>query len=302
MQKRLAELEKDPVANKDAIAQVQMELQTNQYLSQIVGVSDEQEELEQKLQEEQERLVGYEQLKAEMEAQKLQAEASALSTYQKENLSASERLNIMNYEKAQKDYEEAAKGITADFDGIIVELSAMEGLPVGENQQLLTLASTNKVKVSIGVGKFDLEKLKEGQKAEIEIFGNTYTGKVVKIDKMATASSNGFYQVGAEIVIDNPDDRIILGLDAKVKILTESVEDVLLVPVEALNADRQGDFVYVAENGLAVRRDVICGISSTEFIEIKEGITESDKVIVSSLAGTVEEGMVVTDMTGMTTD
>lgn len=302
LQKRLAELEKDPVANKDAIAQVQMELQTNQYLSQIVGVSDEQEELEQKLQEEQERLVGYEQLKAEMEAQKLQAEASALSTYQKENLSASERLNIMNYEKAQKDYEEAAKGIAADFDGIIVELSAMEGLPVGENQQLLTLASTDKVKVSIGVGKFDLEKLKEGQKAEIEIFGNTYTGKVVKIDKMATASSNGFYQVGAEIVIDNPDDRIVLGLDAKVKILTESVEDVLLVPVEALNADRQGDFVYVAENGLAVRRDVICGISSTEFIEIKEGITESDKVIVSSLAGTVEEGMVVTDMTGMTTD
>lgn len=299
LQKQLMELQKDPIANEEAITQIQMDLQTNQYLSQIAGTSDEQEKLQEKLEEEQERLAGYEQYKAEMEAQKNQAEATALTGYQKENLSASERLNLISYEKAQKDYEKADLGISADFDGIITELTVMEGMPVGENQQILTLASTDKVKVTITLGKFDLAKMKVGQSAEIEIFDNIYTGKVAKIDKMATASANGFYQVGAEIVIDNPDDKIVLGLDAKVKILVESVENVLLIPVEAMNADREGDFVYVAENGVAVRRDVVSGISSTEFIEIKEGITENDKIIVSSLAGTIEEGMVVTDMAGM---
>ncbi len=298
LQKQLMELQKDPVANEEAITKIQIDLQTNQYLAQIAGASDEQEKLAEKLQEEQERLAGYEQYKAEMEAQKNQAEATALSSYQKENLSASEQLNLMSYEKAQKDYEVASQGISADFDGIVTELAVMEGMPVGENMQLLTLASTDKVKVTIGLGKFDLAKLNEGQTAEIKIFDNTYTGRVSKIDKMATAGANGFYQVGAEIEIDNPDDRIVLGLDAKVKILTESVEDVLLIPVEAMNADRQGDFIYVVEDGVAVRRDVVCGISSTEFIEIKEGITEYDKVIISSLVGTIEEGMVVTDMSG----
>ena len=53
----------------------------------------------------QEKLADYEQYKAEMEAQKKQSEASALTSYQKENLSASEQLNLMNYESAQKDYE-----------------------------------------------------------------------------------------------------------------------------------------------------------------------------------------------------
>lgn len=302
LQQRLEELEKDPITNKDEIAQIQSDLKTNQYLAQIAGVSDEQEDLEEKLEEEQERLAGYEQYKAEMEAQKTQAEVSALSSYQKENLSASERLNLMSYEKAQRDYENAEKGISADFDGIVMELSVMEGVPVGENQQILALANTNKVKVSISVGKFDLEKLAIGQAAEIDIFGNTYTGKLAKIDKMATASGNGFYLVGAEIEIDNPDDRIVLGLDAKVKILTESVENVLLIPVEAMNADKQGDFVYVVEGDVVVRRDVVCGISSAEFIEIKEGISEEDKVIVSSVTGTIEEGMVVMDMAGVTTE
>ena len=298
LQKQLMELQKDPVANEEAITQIQMDMQTNQYLAQIAGTSDEQEKLAEKLLEEQERLAGYEQYKAEMEAQKIQAEATALTSFQKENLSASERLNLMSYEKAQKDYEAAKQGVFADFDGIVSELTVMEGMPIGENQQLMTIASTDKVKVTISLGKFDLAKLREGQTAEITIFDNVYTGKVSKIDKMATASSNGFYQVGAEVVIDNPDDKIILGLDAKVKILVDSAEDVLLIPVEAMNADKQGDFVYVMEDGVAVRRDVVSGISSTEFIEIKEGITENDKIIVSSLMGTIEEGMVVTDMAG----
>lgn len=302
LQKQLMELQKDPVTNAEAIKQIQMDMQTNEYLAQIAGTSDEQEKLQEKLQEEQERLAGYEQYKAEMEAQRQQAEAAALTSYQKENLSASEQLNLMSYERAQKDFEVANQGISADFDGIITELTVMEGMPVAESVQLLTLASTDKVKVTVGLGKFDLAKVKVGQSAEIEIFGNIYTGKVTKIDKMATASTNGFYQVGAEIAIDAPDENIVLGLDAKVKILTEAVEDVLLIPVEAMNADKAGDFIYVVENGMAVRRDVVSGISSTEFIEIKEGIAENDKVILSSLVGTIEEGMVVTDMAGMITE
>ena len=299
LQKQLIELEKDPITNAEKITQIQMEMQTIQYLSQVAGTPEEQQKLQEKIMEEEERLAGYEQLKAEMEAQKQQAEASALTSFQKENLSASEQLNLMNYESAKKDYEIANQGIVADFDGIVTELAVWEGMPVGESMQLLTLANTDKMKVTISLGKFDLSKIQIGQTAEIEIFDKTYTGTVTKVDKMAIVSSQGFPQVGAEITIDNPDDAIVMGLDAKVKIRTNSVENALMIPVEAMNADKEGDFVYVMEDGVVVRKNVVSGISSTEFIEIKEGITENDKVIVSSMAGTIEEGMVVTEMSGM---
>lgn len=299
LQKQLIELQKDPVTNADAITQIQMDMQTNQYLSQIAGASDEQEKLQEKLVEEQERLAGYEQYKAEMEAQKQQAEATALTSYQKENLSASEQLNLMNYESAQKDFEVAQKGIYAEFEGIVTELAVMEGMPVAENMQMLTIANTDKVKVTINLGKYDMAKTKVGQTAEITILDNTYNGTITKIDKMATPSSNGGFLVGAEVAIEKPDENIILGLDAKVKILVNTSENVLLLPVEALNADKNGDFVYIIENGLVARKDVVTGISSTEFIEIKEGLTENDKVILSSIMGMVEEGMPATDMSAM---
>ena len=103
LQKQLVELQKDPIANAEKILQIQTEMETNQYISQTAGPSEEQEKLEEKLQAEQERLADYEQYKAEMDAQKKQAEASALTSYQKENLSASEQINLMNYETIPED-------------------------------------------------------------------------------------------------------------------------------------------------------------------------------------------------------
>ena len=66
----------------------------------------------------------------------------------------------------------------------------------------------------------------------------------------------------------------------------------LVLPIAAIYADKEGDFVYVEENGIAVRRNIVTGISSSEYIEIKDGLTTSDKVIVSSQV-ILEDGMAV---------
>jgi len=76
---------------------------------------------------------------------------------------------------------------------------------------------------------------------------------------------------------------------------TDKAEYVLLIPVMALNADKTGDFVYVEENGIVVRKDIVTGISTTEHIEVKEGLSADDKVIVSSFTS-IEEGMAVLSM------
>ena len=101
--------------------------------------------------------------------------------------------------------------------------------------------------------------------------------------------------VGVEVHLTNPDDKIILGLDAKLTVHTDSAQNTLLIPVEAINADKDGDFLYVVENGCVARRPVTCGISSDEYTEILDGITEEDEIIVSSITGeSLEEGMAVT--------
>ena len=68
-----------------------------------------------------------------------------------------------------------------------------------------------------------------------------------------------------------------------------------MIPVEAINADKNGDFLYVIENGMVVKRTITCGISSDEYTEVLDGITEEDQIIVNSLTGiSLEEGMAVT--------
>ena len=109
---------------------------------------------------------------------------------------------------------------------------------------------------------------------------------------MATKNASGSSVVQALIHIDNPDDGIFLGIEAKVVIHIAESHDALLIPVEVINADTKGSFVYVVENGVVTRKDIVTGISSDTYTEVLDGLLAGDAVIVDS--STVEEGMNVT--------
>lgn len=250
-------------------------------------------ELEEKISEEQDKLNGYKEYKSEMESQKAASENGVLNAHQKSELEANHEISAMTAEEAFKDYNYATGGVTAEFNGIVTEMTAVEGSTVTEGTSLLTLSNSDKVKVDISVTKYDLEKLAVGQSAEITVSGHTYEGEIVKINKMATANASGTPVVGAEVRINNPDENIYLGIEAKVLINTQNAVQVMMLPVECVNADKEGDFVYIVENSVVARRNVTTGISSDTYIEIKEGLTEGEAVISSVTTG-IAEGMTVT--------
>ena len=99
--------------------------------------------------------------------------------------------------------------------------------------------------------------------------------------------------VGAEIQIKNPDSNIFLGVEAKVKINTSVAKQVLVVPIEVVNSDKEGDFVYVVEDGVLMKRSIVTGISSDSYCEVKEGLNEGDQVV-SNVTVDMVEGMSVT--------
>ena len=109
---------------------------------------------------------------------------------------------------------------------------------------------------------------------------------------MAAANSQGTPVVGAEVHIKNPDDNIFLGVEAKLVIHTASAENVVTIPVEIVNADKQGEFCYVVEDGVVTMRRITTGISSDSMVEVKEGLKDGDQ-IVYDVTGTVMEGMKV---------
>lgn len=198
---------------------------------------------------------------------------------------------------AEKKYDEALNGIVAGFNGVISDLSVVEGASVQEGAQLMVLESFDNVCVEFQASKYALETLALGQPAEITISGKDYHGTVSKINHVAEANSSGTPMVAVRVHIDNPDENIFLGIDAKVKILTASEKGVLQAPVEAVNVDSQGSFCYVIDNGILVKKYVTTGISSETYIQIKDGLKENQEIVTTSVYGIgLDEGMTVTGM------
>ena len=267
----------------------------NSYVQSIAGSSDYVVNMQNEIASVQEHIEECETYKAKMQAQKDAGEGSILNGYQSKGYAADRDLAQLTYKEAEEQYYSAKKGIVADFDGIVTECTGVSGASVAEGAQLITLESSQNVKVSFDASKSDVAKLAIGQKVDITISGNKYEGEISKINRMATLNASNTPMVGVEVHLTNPDDKIILGLDAKLTVHTNSAQDTLLIPVEAINADKNGDFLYVIENGMVVKRAITCGISSDEYTEVLDGITEEDQIIVNSLTGiSLEEGMAVT--------
>lgn len=278
---------------EEQIRDVNVQISRNAYLQGIANSTDYVADMEQEIADVQERIADYEEYKARMESQKSGSEGLVMDSYDRQQYAADNELASLSYDEAEEEYYAAKKGVCAEFDGIVTECNAVEGATVADGTQLLTLESIENVNVSFYSSKYDVVKLKVGQKVDVTISDNIYQGEVCKINHMASSDESGTPMVGAQVRLLNPDDNIILGLDAKLTIYTSEANNALLIPVEAVNADKSGDFLYVVENGMVVRKPIVCGISSDTYTEVVEGITEEDQIILTSYS-TIEEGMKVT--------
>lgn len=247
-----------------------------------------------------EMLADYKEYRSEMKAQKNTAEAGEMTSGAKEELEANNQTNEIQAKDSLESLEAAETGITADFNGVVTEVGAVEGSSVTVGTQLLKLESTEEVMVKISVTKYDLDKIALGQKAVVTIGGKEYQGEVSKINKMAEKNASGAAVVGTEIKILNPDSDVILGVEAKVVISTAKEADVVLVPTEAVNVDMDGEFVYVVEENILVKKRIVTGISSDTMVQVTEGLGE-DEQLVTNVTADMEEGMTVMVMPQMIT-
>ena len=237
-------------------------------------------------------------LLAEYKAEKQSAEAEVRSlegtvtnSYDRENLDLNDELTEMQNDKTYESLLEFENGLVAPFDGVVTVLNYTKDDTTTAATPLATLSSLDDLHVNIGVNKSDLESIALGQPAVIKMLGREYKGKVEMINRVVTTNSNGSSQVAVTVGIDDPDDDMFLGLEVKCTITTACIEDCLQVPVEAVNVDNIGEFVFTIDPTTFIigKKYVETGASSDLFIEIKSGIDESD-IIVTTYSGTITEG------------
>ena len=234
---------------------------------------------------------------SEQKGIKNSTESTMMTADAKKQAEAAKELQALKSAEVTDAVAQVSDGIKADFAGIVTGVKPVDGSNVENGGELFTVSSIEKVCVDVSFSKSDLEKIEEGQKAVATIAGKQYEGTVTRISRAAAKNEKGASIIQGEIHIDNPDADLYLGVDARVMVEGNKAENVVMIPVEAINIGKDGSFVYVVTDGMVQKRMVTAGISSDEYTEIKKGLEVGEQVIISVDSG-IEEGMAVNPVEG----
>lgn len=177
-------------------------------------------------------------------------------------------------------FENGSDSIVAPYDGIISSINVSVGDSVNAAQQLITMFDNKNLYTTISVDETDLPTLKIGQKADIKVnaFPDTkFTGTVKDISQQGTYS-NGVSNFDVTISFDNIND-VKVGMSTEATIVTESKDNVLAVPVEAVKDIKGGKYVMIPNaNGTPAMQKIELGISNGRMVEVTNGLVAGQEV------------------------
>lgn len=223
------------------------------------------------------------------------AKAATVTDGAKSAAYASKETTEITNEDTIAKIEEVEGGIVSGFNGVVTAVPVVEGATVSAGTQLITVANMDSVQITVQISKSDLPKIAVGQQVDSTINGKEYQGEITKISGTATKNANGVAVVDTVITLTNPDQDIILGVEASNKIHAQKAENTIVLPFEYVHTDSNGDYVYVIQDGVVARKNVTIGISSSTQAQIVEGLAVGEQIITSD-ADSLVEGMAVAVM------
>lgn len=184
--------------------------------------------------------------------------------------------------------------VVAPCDGVVTAVNAEEG--VMATGALFVIEDLSDLKVSASVGEYDIPYVGEGMTATVKcdaVSGVEYDGKVSSVAPTGIPGSTGTsYAIEADI--DGEDGKILVGMSAKLAIISDKRENALTITYDALTTDENGnDAVYIAEKDEN-------GVYHAKLVTVEIGLeTDYEIEIISS---EISEGMYVLTNTTLLSD
>ncbi|MEJ2580959.1 MAG: efflux RND transporter periplasmic adaptor subunit [Acidobacteriota bacterium] len=197
--------------------------------------------------------------------------------------------------------------IRSPMDGTLIQLNAEQGetvVPGSTNlpgSVIMTIADMSVLLAEVDVSEVDVVNVAVDQKAEVKVDAlgtEPQEGRVVEIATSGRRDpAQGTIRFRVKVALDDPDPALRPAMTAKVDILTATSENAITAPIQAvvkrtLDGDgeeiegtaakgiEESDVVYVIADGEAAARKVETGVSDELYVEIIDGLTEGEEVIV----------------------
>jgi len=179
-----------------------------------------------------------------------------------------------------------------------------EGGKVYQRQTIISLPNTSEIIVEIRVHETSVDKVRPGQHATITVDAfpdKTFQGEVLKVAPLPD-SQQGFLNPDVKVYttkvsMEDSHDSVRPGMSAKVEILVDQLDDVLIVPIQAVVIREGKKLCYVMASDTPQPRAVSTGAFNDIFVEIISGLEEGEQVLLNppllvepiAVAGSTEE-------------
>jgi membrane fusion protein (multidrug efflux system) len=200
---------------------------------------------------------------AETELDKIEAQLKDLSAQLKEAQLALSRTKIR-----------------APISGRLNEIEAKIGDWLGVDEPVAQILQLEVVKIRVGIPESDVAAVLDLDDADviIEALGSRkVTGKKIFLSRQPSTLAR-LYDL--ELIVQNPDGRILPGMFAQVELVKEVFDEALVIPIYAVITQGDEHFVYIEKDNKAVKRHIHLGILTEWQIQVTSGLDPGDRVIV----------------------
>lgn len=170
--------------------------------------------------------------------------------------------------------------VTAPISGYIASKNANIGQTAAQGVAAFSIKNSDAVDIEINVTESAISSINVGTKAKINIKSAKLEDieGTVSVAGEAKNDTTGMYTV--KVTIPNSDGKIKVGMMADVLLVTDKVENALVIPQNALLQSGDEMYVYTADGSKAVKKTVETGVTDGEMVEILSGLSSGDMVIV----------------------
>lgn len=196
-----------------------------------------------------------------------------------------------SYESAVKKLDEfnsyiVGNDVIAEYSGVVTEVPLEEGDGVARNTSLVTLYDASDVTMEITVSEDDYKAIDQDGEVNITYTAYpdvVYNGVISEVSDAAYDSSSGEVYYTITVTVQGDVSGLYEGMTGDVTCVTKETKEVTYVSNRAIFRDGTRSYVKVRdENGSIVEKDVTTGFSDGVNVEITEGLSQGDTVLIES--------------------
>lgn len=175
------------------------------------------------------------------------------------------------------EYQLSLYNLTTPISGVVEAVNVTENNFTSAGTAAFVISNGNNKTVTFYVTEQVRKGLELGQPVTVAYNGNSYTGAITEISGVVDAAVGQFE---VEAVIDGAQD-LPDGLAVELTTTAYQADDALLIPSDALYFENGEAYVYLMQDGAAVRANVEIGLYTADTIAVTGGLSQGDQVIVS---------------------